>query len=95
MSESPDSAHDFARLSRVTLSDADEKQIVEDTLEGHMHVDDFRQLLSDERQKSTFHGMTHVTVFLRWLAHNDRLIDWTLAVSQAGDMKHWIESAKE
>ena len=63
---------------------------MEDALKGHVNVDDFRELLADQGQEDTFHGVSHVAIFLWGFPNNDGLVDRILAVGHAGHMENGI-----
>jgi hypothetical protein len=43
LAEAPQSVHDLARLARILLLDRDDRQVVKNSMNRQVHIDDFRQ----------------------------------------------------
>src|ERR1043165_4396605 len=87
----PDSVHDFARLPGIRLADRDQHKVVKHAFNRKVDVDKLRNGESHQRQENSLDRFAHPAVFHRRLAHDGGRIDRSLAVSNAGKMKHRIK----
>src|ERR1700674_67997 len=94
LTERPDRIHHFARLSRIRLLDGNDHQIMIDTFNGKVDVDDFRDGEFHERKKNALDRFTHPPIFHRRLAHDGGGVDRVSAMRDATEMKNRIKILK-
>src|ERR1041384_1626718 len=74
-------------MSRIVFPYRYNHQVMKHACEGHVIIDDFRELALHQREINSFDSLAHPAVFLRRLADDDRLVDRLLAMSNAGNVK--------
>src|SRR6185295_1945457 len=86
--QGPDPIHDLACVTGIVLSYRNNHQVVKDSGERHVIIDDFGKLALQQRKINSLDRFAHPAIFLRRLADDDGLIDRLLAMRNAGDVKH-------
>src|SRR5215831_18920300 len=84
----PNAIHHFAGMSRVVFSYRYDHQVVKDAGKGHVVIHDFRELPLHQWQEDALDRFAHPAIFHRRLAYNRSLVNWVLAMSYTGDVKH-------
>ena len=67
--------HDLARMPRVLLLDRNNRQVMKDTDRRKMHVDDFGQGHTHQRQEKPLGRLAEIGVLHRRPAHDRRWVD--------------------
>src|SRR5436190_2919389 len=90
LSQRPDAVHHLAGVTGIRLADRDNHQIVKDTLDGQIHVDDLGERQLHQRKEDALDGLAHPGVFHRGLPYDSGGIDRIFTVGDAGDVKDGI-----
>src|ERR1700741_4089774 len=90
LAQRPDGAHHFACVPRIALADGDDHEVVKDSFDWQVNVDEFGNRHLHRGKKDTFDGLAHPCVFHGRFADDGGCVDGILAVGDAGEVEDRI-----
>src|SRR6266568_4012266 len=90
LTQGPDGVHHLACVAGVTLLDRNKHEVMEDTFDGKIDVNNLRNGHLHCGQEDTLDSLTHPRIFHRWLADDGCGVDGIFPMRDAGEMEDGI-----